>query len=174
MDRLRSSLDEIQMNQQADAWTVRERLSSADAMSTERKVARLGYFRQCPALLHKSKSRARRTNDRDYLNPYLNFHRPCFFAEVVVDAKGKQRKRYPYERMMTPYEKLESLPKTEGFLKPDVTVEHLNALAMQLSIFSGRAGTIIACGTTGAEQHRSMQFLNRRRGTYEQLSDEPA
>ncbi|MCI0563667.1 MAG: hypothetical protein MN733_34775 [Nitrososphaera sp.] len=40
--------------------------------------------------------------NRDYLNPYLNFHRPCFFPEVIVDAKGKQRKRYPYERMMTP------------------------------------------------------------------------
>ena len=60
---------------------------------------------------------------------------------------------------MTPYEKLKSLPKAERFLKPDVTFEHPNALAMQLSIFSGRAGTIIACGTTGAEQHRSKQVL---------------
>jgi hypothetical protein len=30
-----------------------------------------------------------------YLNPYVNYHRPCFFAEVIVDEKGKQRKRYP-------------------------------------------------------------------------------
>lgn len=60
--------------------------------------------------------------------------------------------------MTTPGEKLKSLPKAERFLKPDVTFEHLNALAMQLSIFSAWAGTTIACGTPGAEQHRSKQF----------------
>lgn len=38
--------------------------------------------------------------NRLYLNPYLNFHRPCFFPEVTTDAKGKQRKRYPYRCMM--------------------------------------------------------------------------
>ena len=26
------------------------------------------------------------------LNPYLNFHRPCYFAIEKVDAKGKVRK----------------------------------------------------------------------------------
>jgi len=26
---------------------------------------------------------------RDFLNPYVNFHRPCFFAESITDAKGK-------------------------------------------------------------------------------------
>ena len=46
-----------------------------------------------------------------YLNPYINYHRPCFFAEVIVYNKGKQRKRYPYKQMMTPYEKLKSLAK---------------------------------------------------------------
>jgi transposase InsO family protein len=46
------------------------------------------------------------TFDRDYLNPYVNFHRPCLFAETVTDAKGRERKRYPYKLMMTPYEKL--------------------------------------------------------------------
>ncbi len=96
------------------------------------------------------------------------------FPEVIVDAKGKQRKRYPYEWILTPYEKLKSLPKAERFLKPGVTFEHLNALAIQLSTFSGWAGRNIACGTPGAEQHRSKQLLDRRRSTYEQLSDEPA
>jgi hypothetical protein len=72
------------------------------------------------------------------------------------------------------YEKLKALPKAECFLKPDVTFEHLNALAIRLSIFSGGAGTI-AGGTTGAEQHRSKQTLDRRRRRrHEQLSDEPA
>ncbi len=94
------------------------------------------------------------------------------YSDPELRPKHKLRKRYPFERMMAPYEKLRSLPKAKRFLKPDVTFEHLDALAMQLSIFSGWAGTI-AGGTTGAEQHRSKQFLDRRRRTYEQLSDEP-
>ncbi len=71
--------------------------------------------------------------NHDYLNPYLNFHRPCFFPEVIIDAKGKQRKRYPYELMMTPYEKLKSLPNATRFLKPGVTFEQLDALTMEIS-----------------------------------------
>ena len=31
----------------------------------------------------------------EHLNPYVNFHRPCLFAETITDAKGRQRKRYP-------------------------------------------------------------------------------
>ncbi len=71
--------------------------------------------------------------NQEHLNPYLNFHRPCFFPELIIDAKGKQRKRYPYERMMTPYEKLKSLPTAERFLKPSVTFEQLDAFASQMS-----------------------------------------
>lgn len=39
---------------------------------------------------------------REHLTPYLNFHRPCLFAEIITDAKGRQRKRYPSTLMMTP------------------------------------------------------------------------
>jgi len=48
--------------------------------------------------------------NQQHLNPYLNFHRPCFFPETRTDEKGKQRKIYRYENMMTPYDKLKSLP----------------------------------------------------------------
>jgi len=65
----------------------------------------------------------------EVLTPYLNFHRPCFFPETVIDAKGRQRKRYPYQNLMTPYEKLKSLPDTQAVLKPDVTFEQLDAIA---------------------------------------------
>ena len=51
----------------------------------------------------------------DHLNPYVNLHRPCLFAETITDAKGRQRKRYPYKLMMTPYEKLKSLHNVEPF-----------------------------------------------------------
>ncbi len=68
-----------------------------------------------------------------YLNPYINYHRPCFFAEVTVDEKGKQHKRNPYEQMMTPYEKLKSLPNASHYLKPGTTFIQLEEMALQIS-----------------------------------------
>lgn len=70
---------------------------------------------------------------RDYLNPYINFHRPCLFAETITDAKGKERKKYRYENMNTPYEKLKSLPDAVEFLKPCITFEQLDAQAAKMS-----------------------------------------
>ena len=32
------------------------------------------------------------------LNPYLDFHRPCYCAVDTIDAKGKIRKTYPRTR----------------------------------------------------------------------------
>jgi len=70
---------------------------------------------------------------QDFLNPYVNFHRPCFFAETLTDPKGKIRKRYLQKNMMTPYEKLKSLPKAQDFLKPGITLKQLNATATAMS-----------------------------------------
>jgi transposase InsO family protein len=70
---------------------------------------------------------------RDHLNPYVNFHRPCLFAETITDAKGRQRKRYPYKLMMTPYEKLKSLHQAQQFLKPGITFLQLDAQARAVS-----------------------------------------
>lgn len=70
---------------------------------------------------------------RDQLNPYINFHRPCLFPETITDAKGRQRKRYPYKLMMTPYEKLKSLPNAEQYLKPGISFQGLDALATAIS-----------------------------------------
>jgi len=61
----------------------------------------------------------------EYLNPYLNFHRPCLFPEDIVDAKGKVRKRYPQSMVMTPLEKLLSLKDCERYLKKGVTQKSL-------------------------------------------------
>ena len=68
-----------------------------------------------------------------HLNPYINYHRPCFFPEVIIDAKGKQRKRYPYDKMMTPYEKWKSLPQAARYLKPGTTFTRLDQIAYQIS-----------------------------------------
>ena len=67
---------------------------------------------------------------RNHLNHYVNFHRPCFFPETVIDAKGKEKKRYLYKHMQTPFEKLCSLDHPEQYLKPGVTLESLKAFSM--------------------------------------------
>jgi len=36
--------------------------------------------------------------DRDFFNPYINFHRPCFFPVTVIDPKGKMRRLIPTRR----------------------------------------------------------------------------
>ena len=66
---------------------------------------------------------------REHLNPYVNFHRPCLFAQTITDAKGRQRKRYPYKLMTTPYEKLKSLHEAEQYLKLGITFQDLDAQA---------------------------------------------
>ena len=66
---------------------------------------------------------------QNVLSPYLNFHRPCFFPIEEIDAKGRVRKRYRYEDMMTPYDKLKSLPDACQYLKPDVSFQQLDAIA---------------------------------------------
>jgi len=70
---------------------------------------------------------------RDYLNPYINFHRPCFFPVSVIDHRGKIRKTYPYEKVRTPYERLKSLPQVESYLRPGVTFEKLETIANNMS-----------------------------------------
>jgi hypothetical protein len=71
--------------------------------------------------------------NRTYLNPYLNYHRPCFFPEVITNSKGKQQKIYPYKNVMTPYEKLKSLPKVEQYLKPEISLDILDEYALKMS-----------------------------------------
>ena len=70
---------------------------------------------------------------RNYLNIYLNFHRPCFFSVERIDKKGKIKKKYPYEKLMTPLEKLKSITNSTKYLKLDITLEKLNCIANQLS-----------------------------------------
>lgn len=68
-----------------------------------------------------------------YLTPYINYHRPCFFAEIIIDSKGKERKKYRYESMMTPYDKFKSLPNAANYLKPGVTFTELDKEAMKIN-----------------------------------------
>ena len=69
----------------------------------------------------------------DHLNPYINYHRPCFFPEIITHASGKQIKRYPFSSMMTPYDKLKSLPNAQRFLKPFCDFIQLDEIASEFS-----------------------------------------
>ena len=69
--------------------------------------------------------------NRAWVTTYLNFHRPCAFSETIVDARGKERKRYRTWR--TPYEKLRSLPKAERYLKSGVAFVGLDRIALAMS-----------------------------------------
>lgn len=70
---------------------------------------------------------------RRWLNPYLNFHRPCGFALVITDQRGRRKRRYRQQDYATPYEKLRSLADWEQFLKPGVRPEQLQRRALEQS-----------------------------------------
>jgi hypothetical protein len=69
----------------------------------------------------------------DWFNTYLNFHRPCGFATVVRDKKGKEKLVYRPKDYMTPYEKFRSLPGAEQYLKPGITFDQLDFVAYAMS-----------------------------------------
>lgn len=88
---------------------------------------------------------------RDQLTPYLNYHRPCFFPEVTLDAKGRQRRRYRYQHMNTPYERLKAIPGAAAALKPGLSFADLDALAHAMT------------------DNQAAEQLNRERGKLFQL-----
>jgi len=65
----------------------------------------------------------------DVFNEYLNFHRPCAFATIITDKKGKEKKVYKQKDYMTPYEKFRSLPESETYLKSGMTFKSLEEIA---------------------------------------------
>jgi transposase InsO family protein len=72
---------------------------------------------------------ADRINDfyREFLNPYLNYHRPCAQADVEIDEKG--RKRVRYRRYQTPLE----LDKPAQYLRQRLSINALKRIAGALT-----------------------------------------
>jgi transposase InsO family protein len=68
---------------------------------------------------------------REYLNPYLNYHRPCAQADVEIDEKG--RKRVRYRRYRTPLETLLALDKPAQYLRQGLSINALKRIAAALS-----------------------------------------
>ncbi len=89
------------------------------------------------------------------MNPYLNFHRPCYFAVDIIDAKGKIRKTYPHDQIMTPWERLKTIPAHQSYLKPGITSQSLEHDANALSDND-------AASKVQQARKRLFQFINRR------------
>lgn len=68
---------------------------------------------------------------QEHLNPYLNFHRPCGVPELVVNAKGKEKRVYRW--YATPWEILRQLPDVASHLKAEVTIATLDQQAQNKS-----------------------------------------
>lgn len=66
-----------------------------------------------------------------HFNRYLNYHRPCGFATIITDKKGKQKK--VYKTYFTPYEKLKTIPNFETYLKETITQKDLEETAKKKS-----------------------------------------
>ena len=66
---------------------------------------------------------------REHLSPFLNFHRPCLFATERVGAKGKVRRTYRRQDVLTPLDKLKSLPGAARFLRQGVRFDDLDRAA---------------------------------------------
>jgi len=66
---------------------------------------------------------------RQFLNPYLNFHRPCAVAQIVEEANGKRRRTYP--RWATPFEIFRQTMQCETYLKPGLSLASLEQFAQQ-------------------------------------------
>lgn len=72
---------------------------------------------------------------QEHFNPYLNFHRPCGFATVTVDEKGRRRKKY--KTYQTPYECFRALviaaspdpAQLVNYLRDGVSLKGLDAIA---------------------------------------------
>lgn len=62
---------------------------------------------------------------KQYLNPFLNMHRPCLFGTEVPDAKkpGRLRRIHRHDGRHAPLDKFASLPNAASFLRDGITLE---------------------------------------------------
>lgn len=64
---------------------------------------------------------------RDFMNPYLNYHRPCAQPDVSIDQKG--RKQIVYKRYQTPLETLLELRGAAQYLRSGLSINALKRVA---------------------------------------------
>lgn len=91
----------------------------------------------------------------EHLNPYLNFHRPCYFPVDSINAKGKIRKTYPHDQIMTPWDRLQAIPNYSDHLKPGLTTMAIEREASAMS--DNDAASLLQTA-----RQRLFQSINRR------------
>lgn len=110
----------------------RPRQSNDNALAEGKNAA---VVRKVFGYTHIPQRYAERLNqfNQTALNPYVNYHRPCLYPTIIIDAKGKQKKKYEYKNMMTPYDKFKSLPHAEQYLKDGLTFKNLDDIARTMT-----------------------------------------
>lgn len=110
----------------------RPRVSNDNALAEGKNAA---IVRKTFGYSHIPQHFAKQLNEfnRATLNPYINYHRPCLFPTIIIDKKGKQKKKYEYKNMMTPYDKLKSLNDAEQYLQEGVSFKKLDDIANAIS-----------------------------------------
>ncbi len=106
----------------------RPRISNDNALAEGKNAA---VVRKTFGYSHIPQHFAKELNEfsKSALNPYVNYHRPCLFPTIIIDKKGKQKKKYEYKNMMTPYDKLKSIEEAEQYLKEGITFAELDDIA---------------------------------------------
>jgi len=104
----------------------RSRRTNDNALVEGKNASRI---RKHMGYTHIPKKYARDIMDfyRVHLNGYCNFHRPCGFATVKIDRRGKEKKKY--DSYLTPFEKLRAIPEWETYLREGVTPASLEETA---------------------------------------------
>lgn len=104
---------------------------------------------------HIPKGHAKKINAfyREYLNPYLNFHRYCGFATDYMDDRGKIKKKY--ETYMTPIQKLLSLPEYDKYFKDRIT-------KVRLTLETKRMTHLEAARKVFVERQKLFREINKK------------
>jgi transposase InsO family protein len=68
---------------------------------------------------------------REHFNTYLNFHRPSGFPTILIDEKGRRRRKYKDYR--TPFERLKGIENVKRHLRGGVTIKALDETASKHS-----------------------------------------
>lgn len=108
----------------------RPRRSNDNALAESKNGS---VVRKCMGYAHIQKRHAVAINQfyQKYLNAYINYHRPSGYATTIVNAKGKETKKYDlYE---TPYEHFKHLKGASTYLRESLTFELLDKIAYEKS-----------------------------------------
>jgi hypothetical protein len=110
----------------------RPRHSNDNGLAESKNAA---LIRKHIGYIYINKKHTKLVNDfyQNTFNEYINYHRPCGFAAIRTNAKGKEIKYYPKKNYMNPYEKLKTLPDAEQCLRPGVTFAELDKIAYKQS-----------------------------------------